>query len=63
MNRLAILFVCLLASMSVEASDPGASPVKGQRVFVAGHSFHVPIATPLTQIAQSSTNPQAAQTA
>jgi hypothetical protein len=49
---LALLFVGgVVPALALEA--PPAEPPKLLRVFVAGHSFHMPIAQPLEQIARS----------
>lgn len=43
------MLVVLVAAVGAHAQD---AP-KGQRVFVCGHSFHVPIAQPLSEVAKS----------
>jgi len=47
------LFVLMALAISAQEGDPVAPhSKKGLRVFVAGHSFHVPVATPLTEVAK-----------
>lgn len=46
-------FALLAVVPSFFAADTPAAPSKGQRVFIAGHSFHMPIVSPLGQIAKS----------
>src|SRR5258707_4763552 len=43
------LFAALLGMQAAAADEP----IKGQRVFTAGHSFHVPMPGPLDQIAKA----------
>ena len=45
------LLILTLASLGL--SQDTATPPAGQRVFIAGHSFHMPIVQPLGQIAKS----------
>lgn len=54
-NLAAILFGCILAAMGVARADEPARTAKiaGQRVFTAGHSFHVWMPAGLTEIAKN----------
>ena len=52
MRRISSLLACALLVLPSFAQDT-ATPPAGQRVFVAGHSFHMPIVQPLGQIAKS----------
>lgn len=45
-----LTFVLLVASIPAAAADDA---IKGQRVFTAGHSFHMPMPGPLDQIAKA----------
>ena len=49
------LFTALLGGLTPPARQALAAdePIKGQRVFTAGHSFHVPMPGPLDQIAKA----------
>ena len=49
--RRSLALAALLAALPLLAQAPEAAP-KGQRIFVCGHSFHVPIATPLEDVAR-----------
>lgn len=58
MNHLASLFiVCLLTLIAwvpaIRAAEAKPDAAKGQRVFTAGHSFHMPIVAPLAEIAKA----------
>lgn len=56
MNRRAFLLAggCLVCLLLIPVgADDKPTPVKGQRVFVAGHSFHMMIANPLGEIARA----------
>jgi hypothetical protein len=46
-----LLAACLVALDWIRAADPPADTPRGQRIFVTGHSFHMPIAEPLDQMA------------
>lgn len=43
----------LLVVAPIALAQPASDPPKGQRVFIAGHSFHMPIVQPLGQIAKA----------
>lgn len=42
-----------LSIVPIALAQPAGDVPKGQRVFIAGHSFHMPIVQPLTQIAKN----------
>jgi hypothetical protein len=46
-------FALLAVVPSLFAADRPTATPKGQRIFIAGHSFHIPIVSPLGQIAKS----------
>jgi hypothetical protein len=48
-----LAFILLAAPAVAFAADTPAAPPNGQRVFCAGHSFHMPVVQPLEQIAKS----------
>src|SRR5436309_8236213 len=43
----------LAAALCAAAADAPAEKPRGQRIFVMGHSFHMPIAQPLDQMAKA----------
>ena len=52
-HRLLAALILLAALTSARASDSDSPPIPGQRVFVAGHSFHIFVAAPLAEFAQA----------
>ena len=51
-HRLLAALILLAALTSARASDSDSPPIPGQRVFVAGHSFHIFVAAPLAEFAK-----------
>src|SRR5262245_17795193 len=52
-SSVGLLTVLIAALPASRGQTPPVDPPKSQRVFVAGHSFHMPIARMLDQIARS----------
>src|SRR5580765_5546571 len=52
--RRLLFAACVVASLPVllPAASAKEPTLKGQRIFICGHSFHVPIAGPLQEVAE-----------
>ena len=50
--RLVFMHAAYFALASLPAAGADTPPLKGQRIFVCGHSFHMPMANMLPEIEQ-----------